>query len=144
MPAAPASKERWRRGPGCSGCGRPAIAVWPRPSQHSAPVSPSAPQLDTVGVTDPTHPLYGLTFPLIGVTIKQRLGRVCRVWLSPGIERDIPVAATSLAGIAAVPPAGRLCVAGVQALVAVVASVVAPRQEAADAPAAAGPAPATL
>ena len=74
-------------------------------------------------VTDLTHPLYGLTFPLIGVTTKQRLGRVCVVWLYPGVERVIPVTATDLAGSAPSPPSPcRLSVAGIDALLAVVAS----------------------
>jgi hypothetical protein len=55
-----------------------------------------APSVETIEVTDPTHPLYGLTLPCLGVTVKPRLGRVCVVWLHPGVERLIPVAATSL------------------------------------------------
>src|SRR5262249_34361764 len=65
-----------------------------------------------------------------GVTTKPRLGRVCVVWLYPGVERVLPVAATSLAGSAPLPPAPcRLSVAGLQALLAVVASQAAPDQE---------------
>src|SRR5262252_3087487 len=77
---------------------------------------------DTVEVTDPTHPLYGLTFPLLGITTKPRLGRVCVVGLYPGVERVIPLAATSLGGPPAAPSACRLSVEGLQALFAVVAT----------------------
>jgi len=55
---------------------------------------------ETVTVTDPTHPLCGLTLPLVGITVMQRLGRVCIVELYPGIERAIPFAATSRAEVA--------------------------------------------
>ena len=83
----------------------------------------TAPDVDHVEVTDPTHPLYGLTFPCLGVTTKQRLGHVCVVWLAPGIERLIPLAATSLGPVASPPPACRLCLAALQTLLAVLASV---------------------
>ena len=76
---------------------------------------------DTVKVTDPTHPLYGLTFPLMGITTKPRLGRVCVVWLYPGIERVIPYAATSLSETPAPPSPCRLCIEGLQVLLAVAA-----------------------
>jgi len=75
-----------------------------------------------VKVTAPTHPLYGLTFPLMGITTKPRLGRVCVVWLYPGIERLIPFAATSLSETPAPPSRCRLCVAGLQGLLTVVAA----------------------
>ncbi len=48
------------------------------PFQQNTPLGLTALPTDTVEVTDPTHPLYGLSFPLIGITVKQRLGRV--VW----------------------------------------------------------------
>jgi hypothetical protein len=82
-----------------------------------------------VEVTDPTHPLYGLSFPLIGVTVKQRLGRVCLVWLHPGIERAIPVPATNLAGEPHASVTCRLSVAGLQALLHVLSPLVCPSQE---------------
>ncbi|MGH8072379.1 MAG: hypothetical protein ACRERE_45525 [Candidatus Entotheonellia bacterium] len=72
------------------------------PSEYPAYVD--ALPTDTVTVTDPTRPLSGLTFPLIGVTTKPRLGRVCVVWLYPGVERVILVTATALAGSAPPPP----------------------------------------
>jgi len=87
------------------------------------------PSSDTVTVTDAAHPLYGLTFPLVGMTVKQRLGRVCVVWLYPGVERVIPVAATSLASTRVTPPRCRLSVAGIRALLAVIASLTSTGQE---------------
>jgi hypothetical protein len=77
----------------------------------------TAPSVDYVEVTDPTHPLYGLTLPCLGITNKQRLGRVAVVWLAPGIERLIPLAATHLAAVASPPPACRLCLAALDGLV---------------------------
>jgi hypothetical protein len=79
----------------------------------------TAPDVDQVEVTDPAQPLYGLMFPCLRVTTKQRLGRVCVVWLAPGIERLIPLAATSLGPVAAPPPACRLCLAALHTLLAV-------------------------
>ena len=92
------------------------------PSHQNTPLQLTALSTDTVEVTDPTHPLYGLTFPLIGMTTKPRLGRVCIVRLSPGVERVIPVAATSLGGNPTAPSPCRLSVDGLHALLAVVAS----------------------
>ncbi len=106
------------------------------PFQQNTPLGLTALPTTTVEVTDPTHPLYGLSFPLIGVTVKQRLGRVCLVWLHPGIERAIPVRATNLAGEPHVPVTCRLSVAGLQALLHVLSPVVSPNQEDAHEPAA--------
>ena len=78
---------------------------------------------DTVEVTDPTHPWYGLTFPLLGITTKPRLGRVCIVQLYRGVERVLPLAATSLGGTPPAPCACRLSVEGLQVLLAVVATL---------------------
>src|SRR5258708_29379043 len=72
-----------------------AIVAWRNPLQQNTPLGLTALPTDTVEVTDPTHPLYGLSFPLIGITVKQRLGRVCLVWLHPGIERAITGSATN-------------------------------------------------
>src|SRR5262249_11985420 len=91
-------------------------------SQQNTPLKPTASPTDTVKVTDPTHPLDGLTFPLMGITTKPRLGRVGVVWLYPGIERLIPFAATSLSETPAPPSRCRLCVAGLQGLLTVVAA----------------------
>ena len=101
--------------------GKHAILGSPKRVHQTTPLQLTALPTATVEVTDPTHPLYGLTFPLIGVTAKPRLGRVCVVWLYPGVERVIPVAATSLAEPLPGPPAScRLSVAGLEALLAVV------------------------
>ena len=102
--------------------GKHAIGGWQKQVHQNTPLQLTALPTDTVEVTDPAHPLYGLTFPLIGVTTKPRLGRVCVVWLYPGVERVIPVAATSLVEPLPGPPAScRLSVAGLEALLAVVA-----------------------
>src|SRR5215831_13552353 len=100
------------------------------------PLKRTASPTDTVEVTDPTHPFYGLTFPLLGITTKPRLGRVCVVGLSPGVERVIPSTATNLGGTPAAPAPCRLSVAGLPTLFAVVAMGASSPQEAAhvDAP----------
>ena len=82
----------------------------------------SIPPTEEIEATDPTHPLFGRRFPCLGVTSKQLLGRVCVVWLAPGVERLIPVAATSLAGVPPPPSACRLSVPAVVALLAVLTS----------------------
>jgi hypothetical protein len=95
----------------------------PREQSHqNTPFKLIASPTDTIEVTDPTHPLSGLTFPLLGITTKPCLGRVCVVGLYPGVERVIPLAATSLGGPPAAPSACRLSVEGLQALCAVVAT----------------------
>lgn len=79
--------------------------------------------MDTVEALDPTHPLYGKTLPLVGVTNKQVLGRVAIVWINPGVERMVPLYATSLADAPMTPPSPcRLSVASVERLLAVLAS----------------------
>lgn len=80
--------------------------------------------MDTVEIVDPTHPLYGKTLPLVGVTTRQRLGRTAVVWLYPGVERCVPLSATDLAEIRPAPPSSsRLSVASLERLLAVVASL---------------------
>ena len=103
-------------------CAGHAILGLRKPSHQNTPLKLTALSTDTVEVTDPTHPLYGLTFPLIGITTKQHLGRVCVVWLYPGVERVIPIAATNLGGSPVKPSPCRLCVQGLHALLAAVAS----------------------
>jgi hypothetical protein len=116
-------------------CAAPVISAWLNPFQQNTPLGLTALPTDTVEVTDPTHPLYGLSFPLIGITVKQRLGRVCLVWLHPGIERAIPVNATNLASEPYVSAACRLSVAGLQALLHVLSPLVCSNQEEAHEPA---------
>ena len=82
----------------------------------------SVPPTEQIEVTDPTHPLYGLTLPCLGLTNKQHLGRVCVVWLAPGIERLVPVSATSLVGPPSSPTPCRLSVGAVEALLTVLVS----------------------
>jgi len=108
-------RQPWRRG-------SPTMSGPSGQSQQNTPLKCIASPTDTVKVTDPTHPLYGLTFPLMGITTKPRLGRVCVVWLHPGIERIIPFAATSLSETPAPPSRCCLCIEGLQVLFAVVAA----------------------
>jgi hypothetical protein len=68
-----------------------------KPSQHDAPIEVTPLAAETVRVTDPTHPFYGLELPLLGVSRKTRLGVVCVVWIRRGVERLVPVGATNLA-----------------------------------------------
>jgi hypothetical protein len=124
-------KVRYRRGCEPLAYAGHATLAWQKQVHQNTPLQLTALPTDTVEVTDPTHPLYGLTFPLIGVTTKPRLGRVCVVWLHPGVERIIPVAATSLADPLPGPPAScRLSVASLEALLAVVAQAHARPEEA--------------
>jgi hypothetical protein len=96
-----------------------------RRTEDTAPLGLTAlPTDETVEVVDPTHPLYGLTLPLLGVTtMQQRLGRVCRVWLHPGVERAVPVAATDRGGVRGPPSPCRVSPAGLAALVGLLASL---------------------
>lgn len=75
-----------------------------------------------IEVVDPTHPLYGLTLPCLGITTKQLLGRVCIVWLAPGIERLIPVTSTNLVPPLAPPSPCRLSAHAVQRMLSVLLS----------------------
>src|SRR4051794_17007585 len=78
---------------------------------------------DVIEVTQPNHPLYGLTLPLVGLLTTAHSGQVCVVSLSSRIERIIPLAATDLGGTT--PPASpcQLSPLGVQRLLAVAASL---------------------
>jgi hypothetical protein len=61
----------------------------PYPHEDGAPLGSTVPT-ETVEIVDPTHALYGLRLTLIAIAPHQRLGRVCRVWLAPGVERSVP------------------------------------------------------
>jgi hypothetical protein len=78
---------------------------------------------ETVTVTDPAHPLYGLTLPLLRIGIQERIGRICAVRLRPGAERRIPLVATSLSGITTPVSPARLSAVAVTALLATVATI---------------------
>ena len=93
-------------------------------TQHNTPLGLSVPPTVAVTVTDPTHPLYGLTLPCLGVTNKQRLGPACVIWLTPGVERLVPVAATSLSPIVRPTSRCRLAPASVAAFLRVLASAI--------------------
>jgi len=77
----------------------------------------------TVEITDPTHPLYGLIFPLAEVANKPHLGRACVVWLHPGVARLIPLAATDLGGGRLPLARCRLSVEGLRQLLTAVSSL---------------------
>ncbi len=49
-----------------------------------------------VGVTDPTHPLFGRRFRLIAVTKTLALGAYARVECQPGTPLMLPLGVTSL------------------------------------------------
>ncbi len=93
-----------------------------KPTYYTAPIGIGVPSREQIEVTDPTHPLYGLALPCLGVTTRPRLGHVCLVWLAPGVERLIPLAATSLAPLPPPPVRCRLSVPAVHALLAVLGS----------------------
>ena len=67
-----------------------------KPNADNAPIRRSLSPEQTDTVTDPCHPLYGRTLPLVGVTNKANQGRCCVVWIRPDVERIIPVQATDL------------------------------------------------
>src|SRR5262249_41807517 len=92
------------------------------PYSDNAPLEQSALLAEAVEILDPTHPLFGLTLPLLEVSVHASLGRVCVVQLRPNRTRLIPLAATNLGGI--FPPASpcRLSVPSASALLRVVAS----------------------
>ena len=94
-----------------------------RPSQQETPLGSTLFGGDLVEVVDPTHPLYGLTLPLIGVTQKRASVVMWAVWLQPGVERLIPVAATDRGAAQVGRTRCRLSIASSGALLAVVASL---------------------
>ena len=75
--------------------------------------------MEHITVTDPTHPLYALTLPCLGITTNPQLGPTCIVSLAPGVERLIPLRATSLAPTSPPPSPCRLSVAALHAVLAV-------------------------
>jgi hypothetical protein len=93
------------------------------PSQQDAPLGSTLFGGDLVEVVDPSHPLYGLTLPLIGITQKRASVVMCAVWLQPGIERLIAVAATDRGAAQVGRTRCRLSIASSGALLAVVASL---------------------
>ena len=68
-------------------------------SQHqpSTPVTDSESAEKSVSVTDPRHPLFGRTLPLIKFLNHSRLGRCCQVRVEGDKERMIPLHVTDLA-----------------------------------------------
>jgi hypothetical protein len=78
---------------------------------------------ETVTVIDLAHPLHGRTLPLLGVTNKPYVGRACVVWIQPGVERIVPLAATTLAGVTPTPWPWRVSVAALRTLLTVAAAL---------------------
>ena len=68
-----------------------------KPNQQTPPIETTGSQEETVTIIDPRHPLYGLTFPLIDIINKPRLGRCCVISIKRQIERSVPLAATNRA-----------------------------------------------
>ena len=78
---------------GCSVLwGRPA---WENLNQHNAPLVTQECE-GRVAVTDPTHPLFGQEFRLLGLARLPGHVRHCQVEILPGQYGFIPVASTSL------------------------------------------------
>jgi hypothetical protein len=103
-----------------------------KPTHHNTPNVLTFLPRGTIDIVDPTHPLYGLRLPLLGVTTKQYVGKACVVWIQPGIERIIPFAATNLADSLPPPPSCLLSPQALQRLLRVVASIAELRPEDAD------------
>ena len=95
----------------------------PYPTHYTAPINRSVSPLEHITVTDPTHPLYALTLPCVGITTNPQLGPSCIVSLAPGVERLIPLRATSLAPTSQPPSPCRLSVAALHAVLAVLGSL---------------------
>jgi hypothetical protein len=106
-----------------------AISAWRKPNQQSTPLGITALPTGTITVTNPAHPLYQRTLPLVGITNKPRLGQVCVVWLYAGVERVVPIGATNLSSGQVPPSRCRLSVGSVQELLTVVASLAISSQE---------------
>jgi hypothetical protein len=93
------------------------------PTHDTTPYADTALAEETIEVTDPEHRLYGLRLPLVAIVNHQRLGRVCRVLLDPGIERGIPIGATDRSSVPRSQSPCRLSLASSGALLQVVASL---------------------
>ena len=64
------------------------------PNKNNAPLGATLSNEKTATVVDPRHPLFGRTFPLLGITTKQYLGVCCIILLQKDIERCVPLSAT--------------------------------------------------
>ena len=61
-------------------------------NQQNTPIE-TGPVKETVSVVDPSHHLFGRTFPLLGIVSKTYLGRCCVIWLDE-TEQFVPLMAT--------------------------------------------------
>jgi hypothetical protein len=71
--------------------------VWVKPNQVNTPIDKKILKPETVTVTDPRHPLYDQTFPLLHIKNKQELVLSCHVQITPGVNRLVPLNLTDLA-----------------------------------------------
>jgi len=78
-----------------------------------------------VTVTDPCHPLYDRTFPLLYLTNQRELEPCCLVELAPGIERLVPIRQTSLSESTRIVFASPFDLSSVQNLIRVFARIAA-------------------
>lgn len=69
---------------------------WGRRNQHKTPLVDETCD-GKITVTDPTHPLHGRTFRLVGMASPPRMGRCCTIEKLPGIYGQIPIASTNFA-----------------------------------------------
>src|SRR5947209_8551889 len=74
-------------------------SFWDRPelgnhNQQSTLMEMTEYEHETVTVIDPRHPLCGQSFRLLGISMKNQLGRCCVVLDPAGRERNLPIAVT--------------------------------------------------
>jgi len=129
-----------RRPGGSPNCATPCGAIgtsacvtgrqaWAKQDQDSTTNTHTLALVEAITVTDPAHPLCGLTLPCLGLATRPRIGRVCIVSLHPGIHRPIPLASTNLAPVPVSPSPCRLSIPSARALLAVLASVPVDRRD---------------
>jgi hypothetical protein len=92
-----------------------------KPNQATTPVGQQISVGTVVTVTDPRHPLYGQSFSVNGTVKRPGYGRCYVVGLPSGLERHIPITATSFSPAAADSISSPLSVASILDLLAVYA-----------------------
>jgi hypothetical protein len=65
-----------------------------KPHQQTTAIEAAVAPEEAVTITDPRHPLFGQTLPLMEIANKQYLGRCCVVLLREGVDLFVPLAAT--------------------------------------------------
>jgi hypothetical protein len=78
-------------------CSLSAPSAQGKPNQLNTPIDKKISQPETVTITDPRHPLYDQTFPLLHIQNKHDLVLSCQVQIIPGANRLVPVGLTDLA-----------------------------------------------